>query len=76
MNIETNCKVKNVVTFADLDIGAVFSFDDCSGLYIVTGPHEALDLNMERMENFDDDEKVVRREVKIVIEDTLPVIID
>lgn len=76
MNIETNYKKENVVTFADLEIGDVFSFDDYSGLYLVTGHGKALDLNLERVEAFDNDEKVVRRKVKIVIDDALPVIID
>ena len=76
MNIETSYKIENVITFADLKVGEVFSFDDCSGLYVVTSRREALDLNLERIEDFDADEKVIRRKIKIVIDDTLPVIID
>lgn len=76
MIIEPNCKIENVLDFADLRVGDVFSFDDYSGLYIVTGPNEAFDLNLERVEAFDNDERVVRRKIKIVIDDTLPVIID
>lgn len=75
MIIEANCKIENVLTFADLSVGDVFSFDDCSGLYIVTGPHEAFDLNCERMENFDHVNNVIRRKIKIVINDALPIIL-
>lgn len=75
MIIEANCKIDNVLTFADLRVGDVFSFDDCSGLYIVTGPHEAYDLNSDRMESFDNEETVIRRKVKIVVNDALPIIL-
>lgn len=75
MIIEANCKIDNVLTFADLSVGDVFSFDDCSGLYIVTGSHEAFDLSYERMESFDNEEKVIRRKIKIVVNDALPIIL-
>lgn len=75
MIIEANCKIDNVLTFADLRVGDVFSFDDCSGLYIVTGLHEAYDLNSDRMESFDNEEAVIRRKVKIVVNDALPIIL-
>lgn len=76
MKIESNYNLKEVDTFrfVELDIGDIFSFDDCSGLFIVTGLHEAFDFKNEKIEMFDDKETVIRRRIKITTIDGLPVL--
>ena len=76
MKIESNCNIKEneKFLFTELDIGDVFSFDDCSGLYIVIGLDEAFDLKNEKVEKFDEEEQVIHRTIKITTIDGLPVL--
>lgn len=76
MKIVVEPRGVNVITFGDLSIGDAFSLDDYSGLFLKSGPNEAVDLSAESLENFKDNEEVIRREIKIVTIDPYPVILD
>ena len=71
--MKINCKKnENVVKFSDLNFGTIFSYADYSGLYLVTDGGEAFDFESESFVDFDDDEKVIKREISITINDGLP----
>ena len=71
--MEINCKKNaNVIEFADLGFGDIFSYSDYSGLYLVTDSGEAFDFSTESFVDFHNDEKVIKRKISITIVDGLP----
>lgn len=62
----------NIKEFGSLEDGAIFSYDDYSGLFLKTDYNEAFDFKTEGFVEFDSCEKVIRREISVTIEDGLP----